>query len=353
MRKQILIVMCLVGAFRAYAQDTPTPQPGQLKDPRAILAAAAPFYDFDDPALKPWHLKATYQLYDDKGNPAEQGTFEYWWASPEVYRVSWSRPSATRTDWHTAGGRSAYETTGEGLSFFEYKLQSALFSPLPKPADLDPGSIRLDRQEVKLGDVKVPCAMVIPLMPQHGQLQPVALGLFPTYCFDPVVPVLRATYSFGTVAMEFNNLAKVQNRFLAREVLFFEGREKVLTAKVESIEGIAPSDPALIPETDSHLMNSGKVTINGGIAVGMLVKKETPVYPEDAKYAHISGTVVLDAVIGTDGRIHDLRVKEAPWPSLVASALVAVSHWQYKPYLFNGQPVEVQTTVDVIYRLGQ
>jgi hypothetical protein len=314
MRAQILLALFLAGALGGFAQNAPVPQPGQIKDPRAILAAAAPFYDFSDPTLKPFHLKATYQLYDDKGNPAEQGTFEYWWVSPEVYRVSWSRPSANRTDWHTADGKSAYETTGEGLSFFEYKLQSAFFSPLPKPADLDPKSIRLDRQEMKLGDVKIQCAMVIPLMPQHGQLQPVPLGLFPTYCFDPIVPVLRVTYSFGTVAMEFNNLAKVQNRFLPREVLFFEGGRKVLTARVEWIAGIAPTDPALVPSTDSHLMNSGKVPVDGGIAVRMLVKKEVPVYPQDAKYARISGTVILDAVIGADGRIHDLRVKEAPWP---------------------------------------
>lgn len=168
MRAQILIALYLAGTLASFAQDAPAPQPGKIKDPRAILAAAAPFYDFSDPALRPWHLKAAYQLYDDKGNPAEQGIFEYWWASPMVYRVSWSRRSAKRTDWHTADGKSAYETTGDGLSFFEYKLQSALFSPLPESADLDPAKIRLDRQEVKLGNAKFPCVEVIPLMPQHG-----------------------------------------------------------------------------------------------------------------------------------------------------------------------------------------
>jgi hypothetical protein len=62
MRAQILIAVCLGGALGALAQDAPSLQPGQMKDPRAILAAAAPFYDFSDPALKPWHLKAAYQL---------------------------------------------------------------------------------------------------------------------------------------------------------------------------------------------------------------------------------------------------------------------------------------------------
>ena len=84
----------------------------------------------------------------------------------------------------------------------------------------------------------------------------------------------------------------------------------------------------------------------------MLVKKEIPIYPHDAKDARVSGKVVLNAIIGTDGRIHDLRVVEAPWPSLAASSLFAVSRWQYKPYLLNGEPVEVETTVNVIYSLS-
>ena len=52
--------------------------PGLPKEPREILAAAAPSYDFSSPELKRWHLKAIYQLYDLKGNPMEQGTWEYW-----------------------------------------------------------------------------------------------------------------------------------------------------------------------------------------------------------------------------------------------------------------------------------
>ena len=352
MRAHILIAVCLAATLACFAQDTPTPQPSQIKDPRAILAAAAPFYDFSDPALKPWRLKASYQLYDDKGNPTEQGTFEYWWASPKVYRVSWSRPSAKHTDWHTADGKSAYEATGEGIGFFEQKLRSVLFSPLPRSGDLDPAKIRLDRQDVKLGDVKVPCIMVIPLMPQHGLVQAVPLGLFPTYCFDPRLPALRVSYSFGTIAMSFDRIVKLQGRYLPREIKFFEGKKQILSADVQTIEGIAANDPALTPAATAVFPKIEKVGISAGIAVGMLVKKEVPIYPQDAKDAHVSGTVVLQATIGRDGRIHDLRIVSAPWPSLAASSLWAVMRWEYKPYLLNGEPVDVETTINVIFTLG-
>ena len=237
MRAQLLLHSILAYGLAGFGQTAATTPQGLPKDPHAILAAAAPFYDYSDPALEPWHLKASYQLYDDKGNLAEQGTFEYWWASPNVYRSTWSRAGTQHTDWHTADGRHAYQSTGDGLSFFEYKLQAALLSPLPDSGDLDPTKYRLDREELKLGNMRLPCIMVIPLMPQHGQLQVVPLGLFPTYCFDTGLPALRASYSFGTVAMGFNHLVKVQGRFLAEEIVFFEGTRKLLTVHVDTVGG--------------------------------------------------------------------------------------------------------------------
>ena len=78
-----------------------------------------------------------------------------------------------------------------------------------------------------------------------------------------------------------------------------------------------------------------------------------PVYPQDAKEARAEGKVVLQALIGRDGRIHNLKVVSAPYPSLVESALWAVSRWEYKPYLLNGDPVDVETQINVIYSLGR
>jgi len=317
-----------------------------------VFEAAAPFYDFNDAKLKPWHLKASYQLYDEKGEPAEKGTYEYWWASPKVYRSTWTRPSATHTDWHTADGKHAFLGTGEPLKFFEYKLQGSLLSPLPDSGDLDPDEYRLDRETTKLGSLKLPCIMVIPLMPQHGQIQTVPLGLFPTYCFDSALPVLRVSYSWGTVTTEFDHIVKVQGRCLAREIIPFEGKRKILSATVDLIEGLNPVDPALTPPPDAHVPERDRVQLVGAVAQGFLLKKVVPVYPQDAKDARVSGKVVLSAIIGMDGGIHQLHVVSTPWPSLAASALWSVPHWEYKPYLLNGEPVEVETTINVIYSLG-
>ena len=333
-------------------QATDATKPGLPKEPREVFAAAAPFYDFNAATLKPWHLKATYQLYDEKGKPSEQGTYEYWWASPQVYRSTWTRAGTTHTDWHTEDGNHAYQATGERLKFFEYKLQAALLSPLPDAGDLDSAKIRLDREFLKLGDIKLPCIMAIPLMPQQGHLQIVPLGLFPTYCFDPQMPVLRFSYFFGNVTTEFNQIVKVQGKYLAREIVLAEGERKILSATVDSMTGLSGADPALKPPPNVASPDVKKVDLAEDVIRGSLLKKQIPVYPQDAKNAHVSGTVVLRAIIGVDGGVHDLHVISAPWPSLAASALWAVSRWEYKPYFLNGQPVEVETSVKVIYSLG-
>ncbi len=352
MRAHLLSALILIAGQHLSAQ-APNPNLQELpKDPRAILAAAQPLYDFNSVDLKPWHLKATYQLYDDTGKPAEQGIYEYWWASPKVYRSTWTRPGMTHSDWYTADGKHAYQASGATLNYFEYALKQAFLAPVPDTAALDIAHFRLDRQEVALADVKLPCVMVVPRMPLHGQLQIVPLGLFPTYCFDTRSPALRASYSFGMIGIAFDKIVMVQHRYIAKEIVFFEGKRKLLTATLDDVKGLAPNDPALMPPADAAFTTTDKAPIDGKVANGMLIKKPRPIYPQDAKDARVSGEVVLGATIGVDGAVHELHVIEAPWPSLVASAVWAVSHWQYKPYLLNGQPVEVETTITVTYSIG-
>jgi len=81
-----------------------------------------------------------------------------------------------------------------------------------------------------------------------------------------------------------------------------------------------------------------------------LISKVSPVYPPDAKKARIQGTVVLDAVIGKTGHVENLKVASGP-SELLQSSLDAVRQWKYKPFLLNGNPIEVKTTISVVYTL--
>lgn len=93
------------------------------------------------------------------------------------------------------------------------------------------------------------------------------------------------------------------------------------------------------------------VTISRGVMMAKLIHQVKPAYPPLARQARISGTVVLQAIIGRDGSIRDLQVLSGH-PLLIPAAVDAVRQWLYQPTTLSGDPVEVLTTVDVIFVLG-
>jgi TonB family protein len=91
--------------------------------------------------------------------------------------------------------------------------------------------------------------------------------------------------------------------------------------------------------------------IAAGVLAGQVLSKVAPVYPAKAKTARIAGAVILQAIISKTGDIQSLRVLSGP-DELRISALDAVRQWKYKPYLLDGEPTEVDTTITVTYSLG-
>jgi protein TonB len=91
--------------------------------------------------------------------------------------------------------------------------------------------------------------------------------------------------------------------------------------------------------------------VGGNVAAANLVRQVTPVYPQIAKTAHVSGTVVLHAIISKDGSIEELTYVSGP-PLLMKAAMDAVHQWRYKPTMLNGEPVDVDTTISVVFTLG-
>jgi periplasmic protein TonB len=94
-----------------------------------------------------------------------------------------------------------------------------------------------------------------------------------------------------------------------------------------------------------------RVRVSAGVTQGMVIRKVQPTYPAIAKTARVQGQVVLQAAISKEGTIENLRVISGP-PLLIQSALEAVKQWRYRPYILNGEPVEVDTTVTVIFSLA-
>jgi periplasmic protein TonB len=107
--------------------------------------------------------------------------------------------------------------------------------------------------------------------------------------------------------------------------------------------GTAPPPPRVTPK---------RVTVGGNVQAARLVNRVQPLYPPLARQTRISGTVKLHAIIGKNGAVEQLQVVSGH-PLLVQSALDAVRQWRYQPTLLNGDPVEVDTEIDVIFSLAQ
>ena len=102
--------------------------------------------------------------------------------------------------------------------------------------------------------------------------------------------------------------------------------------------------PKFVPATPQ------RIRISAGVTKGMCIHREEPVYPTLAKAARVQGEVVLSAVIDSKGLIQNLQLVSGH-PMLVPAAIAAVTKRRYKPFLLNGQPVEVETTITVIFTL--
>jgi len=113
------------------------------------------------------------------------------------------------------------------------------------------------------------------------------------------------------------------------------------------IGGIISSTPVAVPK----VATPQRVRVSQGVVSGLKVRDMKPNYPPLARQARIQGTVVLHAVIGKDGGIQNLTLISGH-PMLAPAAIEAVKQWRYKPYLLNGEPVEVDTEVQVNFTLS-
>jgi TonB family protein len=95
-----------------------------------------------------------------------------------------------------------------------------------------------------------------------------------------------------------------------------------------------------------------RIKVGGNVQAAMVVTKVTPVYPDLAKSARVEGVVHLAVIIAPDGTIQEIHSLGGP-ALLITAAMDAVKQWAYRPTLLNGQPVQVETTVDVNFTLAQ
>jgi len=119
--------------------------------------------------------------------------------------------------------------------------------------------------------------------------------------------------------------------------------------------GDTPGGPDIFGSQNRHVemrpAATGPLRVPSTIQEGLLIHKVAPAYPPIPRASRMEGTVVLQATISRTGTIDNLRVISGP-AMFRTAAIDAVQQWQYRPYLLNGEPVEVETTINVIFKLN-
>jgi protein TonB len=118
-----------------------------------------------------------------------------------------------------------------------------------------------------------------------------------------------------------------------------------------SMGGVIGSVLSSTPTVAPKIATPQRIRVSSGVVSGLLVRKVPPVYPPLARQARIQGTVLLQAQISKEGNITNLQLISGH-PMLAPAAIEAVKQWKYRPYLLNGEPVEVETQIQVNFTLS-
>jgi periplasmic protein TonB len=168
---------------------------------------------------------------------------------------------------------------------------------------------------------------------------------------QPVVKIIKAPKIINIQKMVAptvipKNIAVIKDE---APVIYTNNSEGVSGGTGSVLGGLLGSGPAAPPPPKP--VTPSRIRVGGSVESASLINKVTPQYPPIAKTAHVSGTIVLHAVISKEGTIQELQYVSGP-PLLMKAAMDAVKEWRYKPTTLNGEPVEVDTTIDVVFTLG-
>jgi len=357
------------GQTVAPLKGTGTP-PIELTEAQASLIDAIHRNGLNRAGAPPWHLKFSFQLFDDQGNVKDRGTLEEFWAGVKKYKRIYASANFSQTEVGTEEGiaiAGAQGPTPAGILLLRHDFV------LPLPDERQAQLATVVSREIETDGAKLRC---FEFRVTWGLATPGTELGYDRYCVDPQTMAMRKrTLAAGRQQEDdFDNAQAFQGRFVPGDLrLALEGK---LTARghLETIEAVPPDSEVdfapppgaplakwgtqipgsvtmLGPNTRPGIQGPLGITISPGVAQGLLVKSVPPEYPPVARAARVSGTVVLQAIIGKDGQVTDLKVASGP-PLLQQAALDAVQQWVYRPYQLNGSPAQVRTTINVVFQLG-
>jgi TonB family protein len=302
-------------------------------DPKELMLMAAKLNTLTGDEVKPWHLKASFNLLDEKGNSSDQGTYEEFWVSPTKFKRIYAGTTFTQTDFGTDHGVMRISKQS-GVPYLVSEMRRKLVEPMQNSKVIDIESYSLQQNEI--GKAKLNC---LSMKDFSGS------SFGPIWCLDADKPILRMTGTPQGAQVLRRGLVGFQGHYVAKDVVYYQSGRTVLTAHIDLLESIPTYEESLFQPTSDAVKMIGEGFKNG-IIPGFVINKVTPDRPANAKELGASGTVILKGIIGKDGHVRDISVTSGP-KIFQQAALDAAKQWIYRPYLLNNEPVEVDTTINI------
>lgn len=334
--------------------------PALPTDPLQFLDLAAKANGLQSEAAVPWHVKATFQIYDDQGKVNETGTYEAFWNSPNKFKETYSSPSFSRTIWANDSGTFA-TSNPKWPGDVEWMIRRSLFDLVPEP-----GSFKgwdLHWREASIG-IKVNCLDAainrLRLKPQES----------PVFCFSSGTPVLR----YGSEAWQryqgvFNNIVMVGGAYVAKDVQLMHAKKPYFVLHIDTLEPLPATgddvfrpDPAAKPVPRRIVIDSDLRDINATYEVGIsrfgsapLTASQTTTQANEVRNTDrmttlLSGQVkspeiILQVLVNKKGRVVDARPVRGEM-RMQFQAVAAAMKWEFKPYIVGGEPTEFYTELE-------
>ncbi len=312
------------------------------EDMRHNLQSASQTATLETAGTPAFQLQASFDTYDYLGKPDGSGTLTEEWLAPGTQRRVITFRGLT---WTQVAHDGKVRVTGSSFepSFMERRLVDALLSPGPsaqRARDVAPSY-----KSLKVGTMTLDCVILAPVDVVKASNS--ADKLPSAYCLSENPRIIRLVEERYALVLAYNHFVKLGDHLAAKDVTISRGkilRGTIHVTNFQAAPTLQESGFALPAGPDS---SAEDVMVGSGVMSGELVNKVQPRYPEDAKQAHLAGAVTLAAHIDKAGSISHLEVISTPSESLADASLLAVRQWKYKPYLVNGEPTPVDTTITV------
>jgi hypothetical protein len=247
---------CLLAASFAtmavFAQEPSTELAVQMsKDPKQLMLLAARTNGLSRQGVKPWHLKASFSLYDSDGNASDQGTLEISWVNDHQYKIAWTGATFSRTYYGTKKGILVFGRANLVPASLGWAANEFVWPTLP-PETLK--ELKFERRDEDAGGTELAClTLKDPKGVTRGGFQ------IPTYCLDSNLPILRiGTHEGDSHRFLRNNIFSFQNRYVPTDIVAVIANRTDLRVHLEDLEVLKTiNDADFEPPPDVHPVISG------------------------------------------------------------------------------------------------